>query len=104
MIRVLPALLMPAHLLLAACATPAPQYFGAIRHDLTVGGIDFTVYHKDGRAEVVRRGWLPVAERDRVPALMVTAAETATGCAVVPGSMVTGLPGDTGEARFGLSC
>jgi hypothetical protein len=35
---------------------------------------------------------------------MVQAAEAATGCAVIPGSMVTGLPGDTGEARFRLRC
>jgi hypothetical protein len=92
-------------LLLAACgASPAPQFFGATRHEVTKGGIDFVVFQKDSYAEVVRLGYLTRAERAPVPQLMAAAAEAATGCRVVPGSMVTGLPGDTGEARFRLTC
>ena len=92
-------------LVLAACgASPAPQFFGATRHALTLGGVDFVVFQKDETAEVVRLGYLTRAERAPVPALMEQAAEQATGCRVVPGSMVTGLPGDTGEARFRLTC
>lgn len=92
-------------LLLAACgASPAPQFFGATRHDVTVGGVDFVVFHKDNRAEVVRLGYLTRAQRAPVPELMEAAVEQTTGCRVLPGSMVTGVPGDTGEARFRLSC
>lgn len=92
-------------LFLAACgASPAPQFFGATRHEVTMGGVDFVVFHKDERAEVVRLGYLTRARRAAVPELMVAATEKATGCRVIPGSMVTGLPGDTGEARFRLTC
>ena len=92
-------------LFIAACgASPAPQYFGATRSEVVKGGITFVVFHKDNRAEVVRLGYLTRRERAAVPDLMVEAAEQATGCRVLPGSMVTGLPGDTGEARFRLSC
>lgn len=92
-------------LLLAACgASPAPQFFGAARHEITLRGINFVVFHKDDMAEVVRMGYLTRAARAPVPALMAEAAERTTGCHVVEGSMATGLPGDTGEARFRLTC
>ena len=92
-------------LLLAACgASPAPQFFGADRHEVQAGGIDFVVFQRGDQAEVVRLGYLRRAERAPVPALMEQAAAMATGCKVVPGSMVTGLPGDTGEAKFDLIC
>lgn len=92
-------------LFLAACgASPAPQFFGAARHQITLGGIDFVVFQKDDRAEVVRLGYLSRARRAPVPALMEQAIARTTGCRAVPGSMVTGLPGDTGEARFDLVC
>jgi hypothetical protein len=91
--------------LLAACgASPAPQFFGATRTEVTKGGINFVVFQKEDHAEVVRLGYLTRAQRAPVQGLMAEAAEEATGCAVRPGSMVTGLPGDTGEARFSLDC
>ena len=105
-----PLLLTPLLILaLAACdASPAPQFFGATRHETTLGGIRFVVYQTGDQAEVVRLGWLSRAERDRVPALMVRAAGQVTGCRVA--GPATGLyrspslPGDTGEARFRLEC
>jgi len=95
---------LAALLMLSACATPAPQFLGATRHQVTRGGIDFVVFHRGSRAEVVRLGYLARPDRDRVPALMIEAAEATTGCKVIANSMVTGLPGDTGEARFDLDC
>ena len=90
---------------LTACGpSPAPQFFGATRTEVTRGGITFVVFQKGNEAEVVRLGYLTQAERGPVPQLMDEAAEKATGCRVIPGSMVTGLPGDTGEARFDLDC
>ena len=73
-------------------------------HDITLGGINFVVFHKDTRAEVVRLGYLKRRDRLPVPQLMEQAVEQTTGCKPIPGSMVTGLPGDTGEARFRLNC
>ena len=92
-------------LLLAACgASPAPQFFGAERHEVRLDGIDFVVFRKGDRAEVVRLGYLGRAARDAVPALMEEAVRVTTGCRALPGSKVTGLPGDTGEARFDIDC
>lgn len=90
--------------LLAACASPAPQYFGAARQEVVLEGISFTVFTRETSAEVIRHGYLTRAERAPVPTLMMRAAEQASGCQVIPGTMVTGLPGDTGEARFQLRC
>jgi hypothetical protein len=91
-------------LLLAACASPAPEFFGATRSEITLQGIRFVVLRKGDRAEVIRMGYLSRDERRPVPALMERAVTQATGCAVRPGSVRTGLPGDTGEARMSLDC
>lgn len=96
--------LIPLLVLTACGASPAPQFFGATRHEVTLGGINFVVFQKDDRAEVVRLGYLTRAERAKVPDLMILAVEQTTGCRVVTGSVVTGLPGDTGEARVRLDC
>jgi hypothetical protein len=90
--------------LLAACASPAPEMFGAARSAVTLQGIEFIVFQKDDRVEVVRMGYLTRAQRAPVPGLMIQAAEQATGCRVRPSSVRTGLPGDTGEARMQVDC
>ncbi|MFP1643946.1 YajG family lipoprotein [Pontitalea aquivivens] len=95
-------------LMLAACASPAPQFFGAARHDVVLEGYRFTVFLKDDRAEVIRHGYLTRARRDAVPALMIRAAEQVSGCHVAGPAggrfRSPSLPGDTGEARFDLDC
>ncbi|ETD03058.1 hypothetical protein [Rhodobacter capsulatus] len=95
--------------LLSACgASPAPPFFGATRHDVTLQGIRFAVLLKNENAEVIRLGYLSRAERRPVPGLMVLAAEQASGCKVAgPAAGIyrsPSLPGDTGEARFQLKC
>ncbi|WP_263723048.1 hypothetical protein [Defluviimonas sp. WL0075] len=91
--------------MLCSCgASPAPQFFNSERHEVTLEGIDFVVFRKGDRAEVVRLGYLGKRARDPVPRLMEEAIERTTGCRARPGSKVTGLPGDTGEARFDLDC
>ena len=91
-------------LILSACASPAPQFFGAKRHDVTLDGIRFAVFHDGADAEVIRLGYLSRKDRAPVPQLMVAAAEQATGCTAIPGSLTTRIPGDTGEARLTLRC
>lgn len=95
--------------LLAACgASPAPQFFGAERSDITLDGYDFAVFQKGTYAEVIRLGYLTRAERAAVPTLMAEAAERVSGCRVIGparGRMRSpSLPGDSGEARFELDC
>ena len=91
-------------LFLSACASPAPQFFGAVRHDITLEGIRFAVFHDGNQAEVIRLGYLSRGARAAVPELMVIAAERTTGCAAIPGSLRSRIPGDTGEARLSLRC
>ncbi|MFB9223510.1 hypothetical protein [Paracoccus cavernae] len=91
-------------LLLSACASPAPDFFGAARHDTVIDGIRFSVFHKGNEAEVVRLGYLGRNAHAAVPALMVRAAEETTGCAAAPDSLRSRIPGDTGEARIALRC
>lgn len=92
-------------IVLTGCgASPDPLFFGATRYDVTQGGIDFVVFQKGLRAEVVRLGYLRRVERVPVPKLMEIAVATATGCRVIANSMKTRIPGDTGEARFDLDC
>lgn len=94
--------------ILTACASPAPKFFGAERHDINLEGYRFAVFVKDDKAEVIRLGYLRRADRDPVPPLMIRAAEMASGCTVAgPARGVwasPSLPGDTGEARFQLDC
>lgn len=90
--------------LLSACATPAPDFFGAARYEVTKGGIDFVVFQKGSAVEVVRLGYLTRAQRAPVARLMSAAAAEATGCRVIPNSMRTKIPGDTGVARFDIDC
>jgi len=91
-------------LFLSACASPAPQFLGAARHDITLQGIRFAVFHDGDRAEVIRLGYLDRTSRAQVPELMVIAAERTTGCAVVANSLRSRIPGDTGEAQLSLRC
>ena len=96
-------------LLLSGCgASPAPPFFGATRHDVTLQGIRFAVLVKGENAEVIRLGYLSRAARGAVPGLMTVAAEQASGCKVTgPAAGIyrsPSLPGDTGEARFQLDC
>ncbi|MDP5306180.1 hypothetical protein [Paracoccus spongiarum] len=91
-------------LLLAACASQSPDMFGGERREVVVEGRDFVVFHKATEAEVVRMGYLGRAQRVDVPAQMAMAAAQATGCVVIPGSMTTRIPGDSGVARFDLDC
>lgn len=91
-------------ILLTACETPHYTMMGASKQDITLQGIRFVVFHKDTEAEVLRMGYLTRAERAQVPALMAEAAERTTGCRVIPDSMRTRIPGDTGEAMFDLDC
>ena len=91
-------------LLVSACASPSPGFFGAARHDVTLQGIRFAVFHQGNRAQVIRLGYLTPRQRAQVPDLMRQAAEKASGCRAIPGSLITRLPGDTGEARLALDC
>jgi hypothetical protein len=91
-------------LAISGCASSAPDFFGATRHEVTKGGMDFVVFHKGSEVEVVRLGYLTRSQRSPVPRLMEAAVAEVTGCKVIANSMRTKIPGDTGVARFDLDC
>lgn len=91
-------------MLLASCASPSPEFMGARGQDVTLDGIRFTVFHRGGDVQVIRHGYLTRDQRAPVQDLMMRAARQATGCQVVPNSLTTKIPGDTGVANMAMKC
>ncbi len=92
--------LLPALALLCACASPSPQFFGAVRSDVTVDGRSFTVFREDTRVQVIRHGYAHAAARRDIPAQMLRAVAQATGCTPIE----TSFQGDSGERRGRIRC
>lgn len=92
------ALLLP--LLLAACVSPAPEFFGATRTEVTVSGRDYVVLQKGERVEVIRLGYAHRGEHQEIRATMIELIPTVTGCTLREST----LTGDSGEMRGSLNC
>jgi hypothetical protein len=90
-----------AFLILAACgASPAPEFLGATRTDVTVNGRDYTVLQKADRVEVIRLGYAQRGEHQEIRATMIELVPRVTGCKLRDAS----LTGDSGEMRGSLNC
>lgn len=88
-------------LLLAACgASPAPEFFGASRRDVTVDGRAYTLFFTEKRVEVIRLGHARRGEHRAIRAAMVGLIEPTTGCRLIEAS----LQGDSGEMRGSIRC
>lgn len=88
-------------LLLAACgASPAPEFFGATRHDVVSNGRSYTVFHKGNRVEVIRHGRARPGEHQEIRATMIALVPQVTGC----GWIASTLQGDSGEMRGRIRC
>lgn len=86
---------------LAGCgASPAPQFFGAQRTDVTVDDRNYTVYQKDEQVEVIRLGYAGRGEHQEIRATMIEMIPKVTGCKLRENT----LKGDSGEMRGSLSC
>jgi hypothetical protein len=92
------ALILP--LILAACASPAPEFFGATRTDVTLNGRDYAVFQKGERVEVIRRGYAGRGEHQEIRATMIELIPRVTGCKLRDST----LTGDSGEMRGALDC
>ena len=87
--------------LLAGCgASPAPEFMGATRSDVTVGGRDYTVFQKGNRVEVIRHGFALRGEHQAIRATMIELIPAVTGCTLREAS----LQGDSGEMRGTVTC
>lgn len=91
-------------LVLSGCASPSPGFLGAARHDVSVDGQRFVVHLRDTDAQVIRMDRLTAANRPGMAARMGRAAETASGCAVVPGSLMPQGGAQSAVARVDLRC
>ncbi|NGM45261.1 hypothetical protein G5B31_06890 [Rhodobacter sp. SGA-6-6] len=88
-------------LLLCACgASPAPEFFGAERTEVTRDGRDYVVFRKGDRVEVIRLGYARTGEHAEIRAAMIALIPEVTGCAL----RETTLQGDSGEMRGRLTC
>lgn len=86
---------------LAACgAQPAPQFFGATRHDVQRDGRSYTLFHKGNAVEVIRLGYARRGEHQAIRDTMLALIPEVTGCQVIESS----LKGDSGEMRARLRC
>jgi hypothetical protein len=93
--------ILPALFLLSACgASPAPEFFGAVRSDVTRNGRGYVVFHTDRRVEVIRLGYARRGEHQAIRADMIDLIPDATGCRLVPST----LQGDSGETRGSIIC
>lgn len=91
---------LAALLLLAACASPSPQFLDAQRTDIVVEGRSYTVFREANRVQVIRLGYATAAQRRDIPAQMLRAAALATGCTQIASSF----QGDSGERRGRITC
>ena len=88
-------------IVLAGCgASPAPEFMGATRTDITVSGRAYTVFQKGERVEVIRLGYARRGEHQEIRATMIELIPTVTGCKLKEKT----LQGDSGEMRGSLSC
>ncbi|WP_136645162.1 hypothetical protein [Tabrizicola sp. YIM 78059] len=86
---------------LAACgASPAVEFMGATRTDVTVAGRNYTVFQKGERVEVIRLGHARRGEHQAIRATMIELIPRVTGCRLLEHS----LRGDSGEMRGSLDC
>ena len=93
-----------ALVLLAACASPDRTFWGVEPQRLTLGGRDYVVYADRDRAQprvqVIRMGYARRPEHAAILVAMQLAAEQASGCALVEGSV----QGDSGVMTARLRC
>ena len=88
-------------LALAACgASPAPEFIGAKRVDLTIDGRDYAIFSTQRRVQVIRLGYAGRGQHALIRAQMIALIPQATGCRVIDSS----LRGDSGQMRGSIVC
>jgi hypothetical protein len=93
----------PAILLIFLCActaSPAPEFFGATRSEVSRNGRDYVVFQKGDRVEIIRLGYARRGEHQAIRADMIALIPEVTGCKLKE----TTLQGDSGEMRGSLTC
>ena len=98
--------LLPVLTLLAACASPSPEFLGAPEQRVTIEGTQIAVFRKGDAAQAIRLDHASWAEQPKMPARLRAAIETVTDCAIAPGSEgpVLGLQNDSAVLTARLAC
>lgn len=92
--------LLPLLLLSACGASPAPEFFGAARTDVTRDGRDYVIFQKGERVEVIRLGHARRGEHRAIRATMIALIPEVTGCTVRERTV----QGNSGEMRASVTC
>lgn len=87
-------------LLLAACASPAPEFLGATKTEVTRDGRSYVLMQKGERVEVIRLGYARRGDHQAIRAAMIELIPEVTGCTLREAT----LQGDSGEMRGSLNC
>lgn len=87
-------------LLLAACASPAPEFLGATKTEVARDGRSYVVMQKSERVEVIRLGYARRGDHQAIRAAMIELIPEVTGCTLREAT----LQGDSGEMRGSLNC
>lgn len=85
---------------LTACASPAPEFFGATRTEVSRDGRHYVVMQKAERVEVIRLGYARRGDHQAIRATMIDLIAEVTGCRLREAT----LQGDSGEMRGSLNC
>ena len=93
--------ILAAAIWLSGCgASPAPEFFGATRVDVSRDGRSYSVFYTHKRVEVIRLGWASSGEHRAIRAQMIELIPEVTGCRLIAAS----LTGDSGEMRGSIVC
>ena len=86
---------------LASCgASPAPEFSGASRVNVSRGGFDYAVFYTENRFEIIRLGYASSGQHAMIRSDMLTIASETTGCNLIESS----INGDSGEMRGSMVC
>lgn len=102
--RLFAILLLAACFLTACAASPSPRFLGAAPESVTLEGREYRVWTRPqgagGEVQVTRMGYARRGEHDPLIPAMIAAAETVTGCRVIPHTVA----GDTGVITARYHC
>lgn len=87
-------------MILAACASPAPQFFGGTKTEVSRDGRQYVVIQQGERVEVIRLGYAKRGAHQAIRATMIQLIPEVTGCTLREAT----LQGDSGEMRGALNC
>jgi hypothetical protein len=92
--------------LLAACASPSPEFFGVPEQRVVVDGTNIAVFRKGSIAQAIRLDTAGWGDLPLMRARLLRAVEQATGCAPLPGTddPVHGVRNDPGVLTVRLEC